>query len=91
MKSSVKMQQIESTIAVLERTRKNLLEQRNQEIAQLISRIDLASIDNKTLMGGFLHLSHTLNTDPSKKEEWRIAGEKFLRKSRNIKNSKAPG
>lgn len=91
MKSSAKMRQIESKIAALQSQRQHLLEKRNLEISRLICKLDLASFDNKILMGGLLHLDHVLTSDPAKKESWRAAGEKFLRKSRNLKNCNTPG
>ena len=76
--SLLKIQRLESKIADLNIQYQQLLEQRHQEIAGLVSRVGLQNIDNKTLVGGFLHLAHHLRTTPSQKEAWHQAGQTFL-------------
>lgn len=83
MKSSLKMQQLESKIADLKSQQQKLIQQRNTEIAELISRINLQSADNKTLVGGLLYIAETITSKSSQSitqtEAWKESGGKFLR------------
>ena len=77
------MRQLESKISDLQTQYQRLLNQRQQEIAALLSAIDLAHLDDKTLMGGLLFLKGKITTQDSMVEVWRDAGEKFLRRSKS--------
>ena len=79
MKSSLKMQQLESKIADLKSQQQSLIKKRNAETAEIISRVDLHVLDNKILVGGLLHILEVVNTNASQKEAWQVAGSKFLR------------
>lgn len=83
MKSSRELEKIQSKIDALKNQQQKLIEQRQKEITYLISQSRLAELDNKTLMGGFLHISQTLTVNPHLKESWQQAGLTFLRKSKN--------
>lgn len=80
MKSSLKMQQIESKIADLQSQHDQLIQKRNSEVAELVLKVGLHTIDNKTLVGGLLHVLNVINTNPSQKEAWHDAGQKFLKR-----------
>lgn len=72
--ASTKLHHLETKIA-------DLIEKRHGEIATLIAKTDLPTLDNKTLMGGLLNLKEQLAANSTQQEAWREAGEKFLRKS----------
>ena len=79
MKSSLKMQQLEAKIADLKSQQQSLIKKRNTEIAELISRVGLHVIENKTLVGGLLHILEVTNANSPQKEAWQEAGARFLR------------
>lgn len=87
MKSSLKLEKIQSKIEALKSQQQQLIEQRHKEITTLISKANLTDFDDKTLMGGLLHISQTLTINPQQKEEWHQAGLTFLRKSRDPKHN----
>ncbi|MEY3238040.1 MAG: hypothetical protein RI883_2141 [Bacteroidota bacterium] len=74
----VKIKKLEETKAQLEATR-------NSEIAAIITRLDLSSIDDEVLTGGLLHLKELLQTSDKQQEEWRASGRKFLRRKQVAK------
>ena len=76
------MRQLESKIADLQTLYQRLLKERQQEIAILLSAIDLAHLDDKTLAGGLLFIKEKVRAQDSIVEAWRDAGEKFLRRSK---------
>jgi len=79
MSASTKLHQLESKISELQKQHQLLLKERQQEIAALISMVDLAQLDDKTLMGGLLFLKEKITTQNPMMETWHTAGEKFLR------------
>ena len=79
MKSSLKMQQLEAKIADLKSQQQSLIKKRNAEIAELVSHVGLHAADNKTLVGGLLHILEIVNINAPQKEAWQEAGSKFLR------------
>jgi len=79
--ASTKLHQLETKIADLKSRYADLMEERHSEIATLIAKTDLSLLDNKTLVGGLLSLKNQLAANPSQKEAWQEAGEKFLHKS----------
>lgn len=82
MKSSLKIEEINTQIATLTSQHQKLVDQRTSEIAHLISRVGLNSVEDKTLLGGFLHMVTVLSTPSPQQEAWRVAGQKFLRDTR---------
>lgn len=70
--------------ALQEEYKKRLL-QRQQAIASLIVTLDLAHIDDQLLIGGLLFLKDKITIQDSLVEDWRSAGDRFLRwkKSKN--------
>ena len=82
MSASIKMRQLESRISDLQTQHQVLLKERQQEIAILISVLDLAHLDDKTLLGGLLFLRDKITTQDPMVEAWHTAGEKFLRCSK---------
>lgn len=91
MKASLKISQIESKISDLQSQKQRLLEDRQKEITTLIAFLDLASLEDKILIGGLQFLKHTITTKDSLVEDWHYAGEQFLRhtkRARRILSSK---
>lgn len=60
MSASTKLCQLESKLSGLQNQHQFLLIERQQEIAIIISAIDLAHLDDKTLMGGLLFLKEKI-------------------------------
>lgn len=87
MKASMKIEKIQSKIDALKSQQQKLVEQRQKEITAVVSKANLIDFDDKTLMGGLLHLAQTLITNPEQKEAWHQAGLTFLRKSKSSKIS----
>lgn len=79
MAASLKMRQLKSKISELQKHYQLLLKERQTDIAALIPMADLAHLDDKTLMGGFLFLKEKISTEDPIMEAWHVAGEKFLR------------
>jgi len=71
--------QIKSKISALQDRHQKLLVQRQQDIASLISALDLAHVDDQLLLGGLIFLKEKITTHDSIMEEWQNAGERFLR------------
>lgn len=79
MSASIKLHHLESKISDLQKQHQLLLKEREKEIASLISSVDLAHLDDKTLAGGMLFLKEKITTQDSITEAWHVSGEKFLR------------
>lgn len=79
MSASVKMHQLKTKISDFQNQYQQLLKERQQEIAVLLSAVDLAHLDDKTLLGGFLFLKNKITAQDPMMEAWHAAGEKFLR------------
>ncbi|MBA3814376.1 MAG: hypothetical protein H0X26_07810 [Alphaproteobacteria bacterium] len=94
MGASVQLRQLESRISDLQNQHQRLHKERQQEIAILISTIDLAHLDDKTLVGGLLFLKEKITTqDPTGLallEAWYAAGEKFQRRAKPQTRSRIP-
>ena len=73
------MQQLGSKISELQDQYQRLLKERQQEISALLSTLDLAHLDDKTLIGGLLFIKAKTTTKDPILEAWHDAGEKFLR------------
>lgn len=74
------IRQIEAKITDLQHQYDHLLKQRQQDIAQLITTLDLASLEDQTLVGGFLFIKDKVASQASIVEDWQHAGARFLRR-----------
>ncbi len=57
-----------------------VLDQRHTEIARMVTRVGLESLDDNVLVGALLEIQGTAATHPEQKEVWRKSGEMFLKK-----------
>jgi hypothetical protein len=80
MTASLKMRQLKSKIADLQNQYQHHLKQRQQDIASLITTLDLSSLEDNILIGGLLHLKDKITTEDSIVEGWRNDGDRFLRR-----------
>lgn len=87
MAVSSKISQIESKIFQLQAKQQELLKQHLLGLADLISKTNLAQVDIKALTGGLLFLRDKITIHDPITEDWRIAGERFLRKHRPKRKS----
>lgn len=91
MSVSLKLRQLESKISTLQSQHQNLLKDRQQEIAGLITSLELAHVEDNLLIGALLFLKDKISTqDPTGLalvEAWRDAGDRFLRRSKSKKQS----
>jgi hypothetical protein len=88
MKPSAKIRDLEAKILDLQAQHQHLLNQRQQEIAALITQVDLTQTDDKILIGGLLFLKEKITINDSMLEAWHNAGERFLRRTKSsIKKS----
>lgn len=85
MKVSLKISQLESKISELQSQKQHLLEERQKEIAALVTILDLSSLEDKTLIGGLQFLKHKIMAHDSIMENWHNAGERFLRHTKRSK------
>jgi hypothetical protein len=89
MSVSLKLRQLESKISTLQSHHQNLLKDRQQEIASLVTSLELAQVEDSLLIGSLLFLKDKISTqDPTGLalvEAWRDEGDRFLR--RKQKNS----
>lgn len=85
MRASLKINQIESKISELQSQKQRLLEERQKEIALLIATFDLASLEDNVLIGGLKYLRHKITIQDPIMEDWRTAGERFLRHTNKFK------
>lgn len=91
MKASLKISQIESKISDLQSKKQRLLEERQKEVAALITTLDLASLEDKILIGELQFLKHKIITHDPMMEDWHAAGERFLKhrkRSKKLNSSK---
>ena len=90
MSVSLKLRQLESKISALQSQHQNLLKDRQQEIAALITSLELAHVEDNILLGALLFLKDKISTqDPpglALVEAWRDAGDRFLRRSKSKKH-----
>jgi|GEM_PF-2481693 len=82
MTASLKLRALSAKISELQAQQSDLLKKRNLDIAEDISRLNLAHLDHMKLMGGLLFLSEKITTDDPITEDWLKAGEKFLRRQK---------
>ncbi len=85
MSVSLKLRQLESKISTLKTQHQNLLKDRQQEIAGLITSIELAHIEDNLLLGALLFLKNKITTQDPMVEAWRDTGDRFLRRSKSKK------
>jgi len=85
MSVSLKLRQLESKISTLQTQHQNLLKDRQQEIAGLITSLELAHVEDSILFGALLFLKDKISTQDPILETWGDAGDRFLR--RKQKNS----
>jgi hypothetical protein len=78
MTVAAKIDSIQLKIDSLKKKKNELERKRSESLARLIQKCGLADLDENVLSGGLLSLANNLD---SNKEEWRKAGDKFLRKN----------
>ena len=83
MSSSVKIRQLKSKISDLQSQYQHLLPQRQQDIAALITSLDLASMEDTFLVGGLMFIKDKVAIQDPIVEGWRKAGERFLRQTKS--------
>jgi len=91
MSASTKLRQLESKLSSLQNQHQILLKERQQEIAVLLSTIDLAHLDDKVLVGGLLFLKDKITNQDPIVEAWRDAGETFLQRTKPRRSFKFQG
>lgn len=79
--------QLKSKITTLQTQYQKLLTHRQQDIASRIATLDLADMDDQLLMGGLIFLKEKITTQDPIMENWRNAGERFLRKTKPKRQS----
>ncbi|MCI5059207.1 MAG: hypothetical protein MRY83_24050 [Flavobacteriales bacterium] len=85
MSASLKLRQLESKISTLQTQHQNLLKDRQQEIAGLITSLELAHVEDNLLIGSLLFLKDKISIQDPILEAWRLAGDRFLsRKQKNL-------
>jgi len=82
MSASLKLRQVESKISTLQNQCQHHLKQRQQEIANLIAVLELASLDDTILTGGLLFLKEKITTKDPVISSWHTAGERFCRRAK---------
>ncbi len=85
MSVSLKLRQLESKISTLQSQHQTLLKDRQQEIAALITSLELAHVEDSILFGSLLFLKDKIITQDPILEVWRDAGDRFLRRSKSKK------
>ena len=85
MSVSLKLRQLEIKISTLQTQHQTLLKDRQQEIAGLITSLELAHLEDNLLIGALLFLKNKITTQDPILEAWRDAGERFLRRSKSKK------
>ncbi|MBP9777471.1 MAG: hypothetical protein KBD36_06505 [Alphaproteobacteria bacterium] len=80
------MQRLASKISDLQSLYQQQARRRQEDIVHLLSRVDLASVDDSILMGAFLFIHNKLTTKDPLVEDWNDTGLRFLRqpKSQNL-------
>lgn len=80
------MHQIKAKISDLQLQYDALLKQRQQDIAHLITILDLAPLEDQILIGGFIYIRDKTIAQDAIMEVWRNAGERFLRRPKSQKS-----
>ncbi len=76
------MNQTKAKIIAIQHQYDEFQKQRQQDIAHLITTLDLTDLDDETLVGGLCLIKDKTATQDSIMEVWRDAGERFLRRSK---------
>lgn len=79
------MQQIKAKISDLQLQYDELHKQRQQDIAHLITTLELSEIHDQVLVGALLYIKEKISTQAPLVEVWQQAGERFLQKSKSRK------
>ena len=77
------MQQIASKISGLQALYQQQAQRRQEQIATLLSRVDLTSVDDSILMGAFLFIHNKITTKDPIVEDWQNTGARFLRQPKS--------
>jgi hypothetical protein len=80
---SKNMQRLASKISELQSLYQQQSQRRQEQIAALVSRVDLTSVNDPILMGAFLFIQNKLTTKDPIVEDWNNAGIRFLRQSKS--------
>ncbi len=88
---SKNMQRIASKISDLQSLYQQQAQRRQEQIVTLLSRVDLAPVDDPILMGAFLFIQNKLTTKDPIVEDWNVAGARFLRKPKSTSLSSFTG
>ena len=80
------MRQIKSKIDELQSRYQQQAQRRQEDIATLLSWVDLTPVDDSILMGAFLFIQNKIITQDPLVEDWNDTGLRFLRqpKSQNL-------
>lgn len=81
------MLQIKTKITALQHQYDHLLQQRQQDIAQLITALDLASLEDQILVGALLFIKDKIAIQDPMVEDWQQAGMRFLRRPQSKEHS----
>lgn len=84
--STKKLSQIDTRIQKLMAEKNELVKNRSQEIAELITTINLTLIDEHVLVGALLSLKEDVINNTSNIEIWRQMGAKFFRNKSRTTN-----
>lgn len=77
------MHQLKAKISDLQSQYQQYVQEREEEIASLLSLTDLTSVDDPLLMGAFLFIKNKITSKDPIMEDWQNAGEKFLRRPKS--------
>ena len=88
---SKNMQRLASKISDLQSLYQQQAQHRQEQIAALVSRVDLMFVDDPILMGAFLFIQNKLTTKDPIMEDWNVAGAQFLRQPKSQNLSPFPG
>ncbi len=73
------MQRLASEISKLQSKYQQQARHRQEDIAHLLSWVDLTQLDDAVLMGAFLFIQNKVTTQDPILEDWNDAGARFLR------------
>lgn len=73
------MQRLASEISKLQSKYEQQARHRQEDIARLLSWVDLTQLDDAVLMGAFLFIQNKVTTQDPILEDWNDAGTRFLR------------
>ena len=79
------IRQIESKMTNLQHQYQQLLKVREQELATLMSRLNLSSVEDQLLVGGLMFIREKIEHSDQILEDWQKAGDHFLRQTKKEK------